>query len=116
MADTKTPLEWAIELKEAKPTGATYLTVNGQRPKVLLSWRHAAAAALHGWAQHAHHEAEEIQLEQADYEAALAAASAPSTDPALEPGQYLPHPAALSKHAGHAPPKRRARAAEERSL
>lgn len=34
-------------------------------------WKHAAAAAMHGWAQCAHHEAREMELTDADYSAAI---------------------------------------------
>ena len=37
-------------------------------------WQHNAAAALHCWAQHKHHLGKEIELTQADYDKALAAA------------------------------------------
>ncbi len=41
--------------------------------------QHLAAAELHGWAEHAHHEAKPIQLSKEDYEAALHAAYHPVT-------------------------------------
>lgn len=59
-----------------------------------FSARHAAAAQLHGWALHAHHAGEPMRLSEADYRAALEAAS-----PAK--GNGVPHKAALSKHSPH---------------
>ena len=53
-------------------------------------WKHAAAAALHCWGQHAHHMAKEIQLSDADYAAAIKAALKPN-----KKGVYVPHEAAL---------------------
>jgi len=82
---------------------------------------HNGAAALHGWAEHAHHEGKPIQLSGDDYKAALKAASAPITraldkdgKPTGEPvdsleaanagiptiTDYEPHKPALSPHKG----------------
>lgn len=82
---------------------------------------HAAAEALHGWREHAHHAGKPIQLTRAEYEAALKAAAAPVTraldkdgKPTGEPidsheaaakgtptiTDYEPHVAALSPHRG----------------
>jgi hypothetical protein len=58
------------------------------------AWQHAAAAALHGWAEHAHHEGAQLEIELDDYLAALKAASAPNAK-----GEYVPHARALSRHA-----------------
>jgi hypothetical protein len=57
-------------------------------------WKHAAAAALHGWAEHAHHEGAPMELSAEDYAAALKAIEAPNAK-----GEYVPHAPALSKHA-----------------
>ena len=54
---------------------------------------------MHGWDLHAYHEAKPLELSEADYLAALAAASK---------GER--HPAALSKYA---PPRRAERLAKE---
>lgn len=56
-------------------------------------WTHAAAAALHGWAAHAHHAGEPIRLSEADYDAALAAVQGE--------GNPKAHRAAMSPHCGH---------------
>jgi hypothetical protein len=39
------------------------------------AWKHACAAAAHGWQEHAYHEGKPLQLTAADYDAALAAAA-----------------------------------------
>ncbi len=65
---------------------------------------HAGAAALHGWAEHAHHENGAMELSEVDYNKAIEAAKAPK--PAATPSKdnplpreiYVPHKAALSKH------------------
>jgi len=72
-----------------------YLDASPNKSEVI--WRHLAAGALHGWAQHQYHEGVPIELEDADYEAALEAASHPMAD-----GTYAPHLPALSKHAPRA--------------
>jgi hypothetical protein len=60
-------------------------------------WKHGAAASLHCWAEHAHHEAKEMELSESAYDAAIkAVCSAPP---------YKPHKAALSKHAKLKEPK-----------
>lgn len=69
-------------------------TANGFRPHG-DAWKHAAAAALHCWAEHAHHAGEEMQLSEADYDAACE--SACKVDPKTR--DYKPHGPALSKHA-----------------
>jgi len=76
----------------------------GARPKKqpAYSWQHAAAAQLHGWNAHEHHAGSPIQLSRADYEAALAAASAPVATlmpNGLTRTVYEPHKPALSPHA-----------------
>jgi len=60
--------------------------------------RHAAAAALHGWAQHEHHEAGPMALSAEDYDQALkAAAKLPKAEDGKRP-TYKPHLPALSPH------------------
>lgn len=82
---------------------------------------HAAAAALHGWLEHEHHEQKPILLTVDDYKAALQAASKPVTRALDANGtptgdhvdsyeyaaqgkptitDYEPHAAALSPHKG----------------
>ena len=63
-------------------------------------YMHAAAAALHGWAPHAHHANQPMKLSEADYDAALKAASSMTLDPgsAQRRPHYRPHAAALSPH------------------
>lgn len=61
-------------------------------------WQHAAAAALHGWADHAHHEGKAILLTAEEYFHALVAA----TEPDAKRGDYVPHAPALSPHSGYA--------------
>jgi len=74
-----TPDQHAEALKAVK-TVTRSARVNGEPKQFkLYHWQHAAAAALHGWAQHAHHEAEPIKISRKDYEAALKAASYPVT-------------------------------------
>lgn len=62
-----------------------------QRPHPDL-WKHAVAAAMHGWAAHAHHAGAPIQLTEADYRGAIDAATG-------APGAK-PHAQALSQHRG----------------
>jgi hypothetical protein len=59
-----------------------------------FSARHAAAATLHGWRDHAHHENGELELSESDYRAALDAASPKEGNPKA-------HKPALSKHCPH---------------
>jgi len=74
----------------------------GDRSSIKVShpsyWQHRAAAALHGWAEHAHHTGKPMQLTAEQYYAALVAAS---TTPARN-GEYVPHFPALSPHASFA--------------
>lgn len=51
------------------------------------AWKHACAAAAHGWQEHAHHEGAPMQLTAADYKAALEAA-----------GNGQVHEPAVSRH------------------
>lgn len=57
-----------------------------------FKWQHAAAASVHGWDLHEHHEGGPIQLTEQEYQAALDAAC---------PAKGLPkqHEPARSKHA-----------------
>lgn len=109
--------------REARPGSVALTSVNGQSLSTdRYSWQHNAAAALHGWLEHEHHEAKPIELSAEDYKAALLAASAPVTrivgkdgkpgektnsHEAAEKGiptvtDYEPHAPALSRHAAHA--------------
>jgi len=54
---------------------------------------HAAADALHGWSAHLYHSGEPMVMSEADYVAAIEAASAPVGR------HYVPAPGARSKHA-----------------
>ncbi len=85
-AVTQAPEEWAAQA--FPPVGAKR---DRNHPSL---WQHAAAAALHGWAEHAHHAGAPMRLSAEDYFAALVAASEPDTQ-----GNYRPHPGALSRHA-----------------
>lgn len=83
-AELRAPDEWADALFPVDR--------KGRRPSDY--WRHAAAAALHGWGAHAHHEGAAMSLSRDDYEAALAAAD----KPADARGNYRPHAGATSRH------------------
>lgn len=68
-----------------------------ERWRILLAqsprqaWKHAVAAVGHGWAQHAHHTGQPMQLTAAEYNAALeAAANGKLHEPAVSP--YLARP------------------------
>ena len=72
-------------------------TSNTQRSPRPMRWvtpspSHLAAAALHGWKEHAHHENGPMMLTKDDYLAALAAINGD------ERGKLTPHKPALSKH------------------
>lgn len=71
-------------------------------------WQHKAAAALHGWSEHAHHEGAPIKLTADEYYGALVAATKPAPD-----GNYLAHLPALSPH-GHVAKQLAAFAAQQR--
>jgi hypothetical protein len=77
-----TPSEWRAANFPAAPSGRPH-------PE---RWRHAAADALHGWTYHEHHYAGEVKISEADYKAALQAASAPRG----QGNHYEPHAAACS--------------------
>lgn len=84
------PDDWAPICGEAMKVRA----LSGKRV-VQLGWRHAAASALHGWAEHRRQTGAPIRIARGDYEAALAAASQQVS------GRYVPHMPALSEHAPH---------------
>jgi hypothetical protein len=102
--------------------GAVVATIGGGAPSLgEYSMQHAAAEALHGWKEHAHHEGKPIEISVDDYKRALLAAWKPVTRPVLKDGKlgdpidsheaaekgiatvtdYEPHKPALSKHAAH---------------
>lgn len=54
-------------------------------------WKHAAAAQLHGWEEYRHQNAKPLELSEADYKAALAAACS---------NDLKPHPAADCRRKG----------------
>jgi hypothetical protein len=82
-ADLASPHEHAKALgsfrdRASRPGSVVVSSVNGQSVNAgQYSWQHAAAASLHGWAEHEHHEAKPLRLSPDDYKAALLAASAP---------------------------------------
>lgn len=70
--DKKLPVS---ELAQMAFPGATKGNhVNGVRAPHVARWMHAAAAAMHCWPQHAHHEAKEMELTPEDYGKAIEAA------------------------------------------
>lgn len=78
-AKTATPEEHAKAMGGVR-TVQRAATLQGQPESFeLYHHLHAAAAALHGWPEHAHHEGAQIQLSEDDYKAALQAASKPVT-------------------------------------
>ena len=82
---TRTPDEWAAAKGLFAKATAPWKSDN-------YDWRHAAAVAAHGWAEHAHHAGAPMQLSEADYDAAIAAVQTPSMTPhtpAVSP--YSPH-------------------------
>ncbi len=114
------PLDHAklLGLHRAEPK---FATVSGETTTLeVFSPQHMAAAALHGWDKHTHHEGKPIELSADDYKAALHAAYNPVTrivDKDGKPGavtdsheaaakgiptvtDYEPHAAALSPHNG----------------
>lgn len=94
---TASPHEHAKALgsfAERKARGGSVVvsSLNGQSvSNGVYSWQHAAAAALHGWAEHEHHEAKPIQLSADDYKAALLAASAPVIRSAVDFSGSVPN-------------------------
>lgn len=65
------------------------IKINGHNPHGVRGPgpMHRCADSLHGWSEHAHHQAEPMQLTESDYQAALKAA-----------GNYKTHPAAIAPH------------------
>ncbi len=116
------PLDHAKVRKQVRVGVARMARVNGEPATFdVYSPQHASAAALHGWAEHAHHEGKELELSEDDYAAALAAAFTPKTRALGEDGKptgepidsheaaakgiptitdYEPHTPALSPHKG----------------
>jgi len=90
---TATPVIAEPTAAEQKPKPPTVEDM-GARLSKGDAWKHAAARALHGWAEHAHHTGAPMELSAEDYAAALEAACNPGKS-----GSYEPHPAALSPHA-----------------
>jgi hypothetical protein len=82
--ELRSPLEHAKAIgahkaRELRPGEVAVHSVNGQPVDMTVSsWQHNAAAALHGWNEHEHHEAEPLKLSLDDYKKALLAASAPA--------------------------------------
>ena len=121
-APLASPLDHAKARKQVRVGVARMARINGESATIdVYSPQHASAAALHGWAEHAHHAGKEIELSEEDYAAALAAAFAPVTravgkdgKPTGEPidsheaaakglptiTDYEPHKPALSPHKG----------------
>lgn len=125
-AAKSTPHEHAVLIGSYKSrrtqAGTLVASVNGQAPADgEYSWQHAAAAALHGWAEHEHHAGEALKLSAEDYKKALLAASEPVTRIVGKDGKpgdktnsedaanrgiqtvtdYEPHAAAVSPHSPH---------------
>ncbi len=113
--------EHGIATGNLAPRRFEYFTRGRPQQRLVPSAAHAAASALHGWNDHAHHAGEPFRCTREAYEAALQAASHPVTrlaaggDP-LDAEQiaelngtkptvstYEPHEAALSEHCPHAP-------------
>lgn len=97
-AEKRAPEEWAGPCNQRRPRRFedTSSTVNGKPFDSigLFLDRHDAAAVMHGWTLHEHHEQKPFELTRADYEAAIEAAG--KTD---ERGQPIPHAPAMSPHA-----------------
>jgi hypothetical protein len=71
--------------RQLKRGDVVVTSVNGQAVDMsVFSWQHNAAAALHGWAEHEHHEAKPVNISLDDYKKALLAASAPVVRAAVE--------------------------------
>lgn len=114
-----TPEEHARALGELLRQEREPIRINGRKPGPLFSWRHAAAAQLHGWNHHVLHDAEPLKITQDAYKAALQAVEAPVAHVVAKDGKrrvhdakaklelkagehvvhdYAPHEAAVSKH------------------
>lgn len=75
----------AHKTRELRKGDVAVTSINGQAVDMgLFSWQHNAAAALHGWAEHEHHEAKPVDLSLDDYKKALLAASAPVVRAAVD--------------------------------
>lgn len=109
---TRKVSEWA-KLKFPK------LTLKHSEQNHVNAWQHAAASALHCWPQHLYHAGKEMELSEADYDAAIKAATEiqagkpgkvvndrVARDPkktrrkitGATPTTYVPHKPALSPH------------------
>ncbi len=120
-ASLATPLEHAKALKLVRTHERSARVNNEPATFDEFSPQHAAAAALHGWKEHEHHEGKPIRLSTEAYKAALHAAFNPITralgkdgKPTGEPidsheaaakgvptfTDYEPHTSALSPHKG----------------
>lgn len=97
-AEMRAPDEWAGPCNQRRPRRFedTQSMVNGKPFDTIGQFLalHEAAAVMHGWALHEHHEGKPLELTRADYEAALKAAG--ETD---AKGQPIPHVPAMSPHA-----------------
>jgi hypothetical protein len=88
--DRKSPHEHAKTIgahkqRELRRGDVAVTSVNGQAIDLsVYSWQHNAAAALHGWAEHEHHEAKPVDLSIDDYKKALLAASSPVVRAAVD--------------------------------
>lgn len=76
---------------EAKPEQLKHTPEVHRNRTLTRADLHEAAAILHGWALHAHHEGAPIQITAEAYAAAIEAVDA---------RPLKPHPGALSPHAG----------------
>lgn len=97
--ERRAPAEWARETGNVVEIPLE-MSVGGKGGLVhrFPGMYHAAAAALHGWREHEHHEGAPMQLSRADYLAAVDAAKAPPKGER----SYRPHGPALSPHAPYA--------------
>jgi len=80
--ESRAPEAWAAEIFPPSEKGRQHRDL----------YLHGAAAALHGWLLHEHHQGAPMALTRDDYCAALEAARRVSGN------TYAPHPAALSPH------------------
>ena len=84
----------ADEVEAKSPEEWRAIVLVGKKKPHPDTWKHNAAAMLHGWAEHRHHTNRPIEIPRDAYEKALAAASEPGVD-----GKYTPHDAACSEFA-----------------
>jgi hypothetical protein len=108
----RSPEHWAQRAFPMRRQGGT-----DAKPRMVSHpnfWQHKTAAALHGWADHAHHEGKPIEITGEAYYNALVAASEPKPQKRVEkyldasgkeasrevpmPSQYVPCWDALSPH------------------